>query len=75
MIEDDEFHPDPRHAAVYADRASHIASLKACREGLTRLTSRKEPLLPGEVAQADALRVRITELVEQIEQDKEDDSV
>lgn len=66
-IENDEFHPNVRVAAWYADQTSRIVSLKAVRSAITKLES-----LPDrgayEQKQLEDLRVRKDELIADIKE-------
>lgn len=66
-IGNDEFHPDPRVAARYADQNSRIASLKAVRTGIDRLEALKDRG-PYEEMQLEDLRCRKDELLAQIKE-------
>lgn len=72
LIQDDEFHPDPRHAAKYADAASRIAALNYTKDSIRRYEARGE-LTALDQAGLALMRSNLARIEQDIEDAKEDD--
>jgi hypothetical protein len=58
-VKDDEFHPDARHAAKFADQNARQFALESFQRRLKRLVDKPTALTPGEASMFMQLKAEI----------------